>query len=116
MKKQITTLCIIVLCTFSLAGCSQKQKEKEIQKVTGVTTEAAATPAAKRSNSSGSYTPRKSYSSSSSNSSGSGGYSYNKSDPYYSKNDHDGDGRINDQEFQDAMGDAINDLLAASGY
>ena len=33
MKKQITTLCIIVLCPFSLAGCSQKQKEKEIQKV-----------------------------------------------------------------------------------
>ena len=109
MKKQITTLCIIVLCTFSLAGCSQKQKEKEIQKINGVTS--VATPA---TNTAKSFSKRTVGASSSSY--GSGGYSYNKSDPYYSKNDHDGDGRINDQEFQDAMGDAINDLLAASGY
>ncbi|MBQ8305957.1 MAG: hypothetical protein IJX90_07060 [Blautia sp.] len=45
----------------------------------------------------------------------SSGYGYDKNDPYYSANDHDGDGKINDQEFQDAMNDAINDLLAQYG-
>ena len=44
-----------------------------------------------------------------------GGYGYDPSDPYYSANDHDGDGKLSDQEFQDAMNDAIDDLLAAYG-
>ncbi len=62
------------------------------------------------------------YSSNPSNFSGGGysndsdGYSYDSSDPYYSANDHNGDGKINDEEFQDAMGDLLDDLLAANGY
>ena len=50
------------------------------------------------------------------NNSSSGGYGYDSSDPYYSANDHDGDGKINDQEFQDAMNDLIDDLLASQDY
>ena len=38
------------------------------------------------------------------------GYGYDPDDPYYSKNDHDGDGKITEEEFQDAMNDAIDDL------
>ena len=44
------------------------------------------------------------------------GYGYDKSDPYYSSNDHNNDGKISDSEFQDAMGDAIDDLLEEYGY
>lgn len=45
--------------------------------------------------------------------SSSGGYGYDSSDPYYSANDHDGDGKLTDEEFQDAMADAIIDMLLA---
>ena len=45
-----------------------------------------------------------------------GGYGYNANDPYYSSNDHDGDGKINDDEFHDAMNDAIDDMLKEIGY
>ena len=38
------------------------------------------------------------------------------SDPYYSSNDHNSDGLISDDEFQDAMNDAIDDLLSLYGY
>lgn len=54
--------------------------------------------------------------SSSSYSNNDAGYGYDSSDPYYSANDHNRDGKLNDQEFQDAMGDAIDDLLAEYGY
>lgn len=64
------------------------------------------------SSASSSSSSSKSYSSSSS----SGGYSYDPNDKYYSSNDHDGDGLINDDEFQDAMNAAIDDLLAEYGY
>ena len=36
------------------------------------------------------------------------GYGYDKSDPFYSANDHNGDGKINDEEFSDAMSDALD--------
>lgn len=55
-------------------------------------------------------------SNSSSYSNNSGGYGYDSNDPYYSANDHNGDGKLNGQEFQDAMGAAIDDLLAEYGY
>ena len=38
------------------------------------------------------------------------GYDYDSSDPYYSENDHNHDGKISDSEFQDAMGDLLDDL------
>ena len=38
------------------------------------------------------------------------GYAYDPNDPYYSSNDHNGDGKISDEEFEDAMEDAIEDL------
>ena len=44
------------------------------------------------------------------------GYSYDKNDKYYSSNDHNNDGKISDSEFQDAMGDAIDDLLEEYDY
>ena len=44
------------------------------------------------------------------------GYGYDSSDPYYSSNDHNSDGLISDDEFQDAMNDAIDDLLSLYGY
>ena len=43
------------------------------------------------------------------------GYSYDSSDPYYSSNDHDGDGKISDEEFQDAINDYMDDLLEDNG-
>lgn len=46
----------------------------------------------------------------SNNNSSEDGYSYDLNDPYYSANDHDGDGKITDEEFQDAIHDAIDDL------
>lgn len=36
------------------------------------------------------------------------GYSYSDTDPFYKANDHNGDGKINDEEFSDAMSDAID--------
>ena len=56
----------------------------------------------------------KTYSSSSSSSSSSSGYGYDANDPYYSAADHDGDGKLTDEEFQEAMGNAIDDLLAGT--
>ena len=53
-----------------------------------------------------------SYSSSSNDLSG---YGYDPSDPYYSAADHDGDGKLTDDEFQEAMGNAIDDLAALYG-
>ena len=35
------------------------------------------------------------------------GHSYDKSDPFYSANDVDGDGKLTDEEWQNAMDDAI---------
>ena len=46
----------------------------------------------------------------------SAGYGYDPSDPYYAANDHDGDGKLSDKEFQDAMNDAIDDLLEQYNY
>ena len=46
-------------------------------------------------------------------SSGSTGYGYDKYDPYYSKNDHNHDGKLSDEEFQDAWNEAIDDLIAS---
>lgn len=37
-------------------------------------------------------------------------YEYDRSDPYYSAHDKDGDGKLTEEEWQDAMSDAINDL------
>lgn len=54
------------------------------------------------------------YSDSDTDSNASDGYRYNKDDPYYSKNDHNGDGKINDEEFQDALGDALDDIANGS--
>ena len=34
---------------------------------------------------------------------------YDPDDKYYADNDHDNDGRINDNEFQDAVGDFMDD-------
>ena len=42
------------------------------------------------------------------------GYEYDSNDPYYSANDHNHDGKISDQEFQDAMGALLDDLAAAN--
>lgn len=36
------------------------------------------------------------------------GYSYSDTDPFYKANDHNADGKINDEEFSDAMSDAID--------
>ena len=44
------------------------------------------------------------------------GYGYDPDDPYYSANDHDGDGKLTDEEFQDAFNDALDDLYEAGGY
>ena len=38
------------------------------------------------------------------------GYSYDSDDPYYSANDHNHDGKISEDEFQDAMGNLLDDL------
>ena len=45
-----------------------------------------------------------------------GGYGYNADDPYYSANDHNSGGKISDDEFKDAMNDAIDDMLKEMGY
>lgn len=37
-------------------------------------------------------------------------YGYDRNDPYYSAHDLDGDGRLTEEEWQDAMSDAIDDL------
>ena len=50
-----------------------------------------------------------------SSSNDSSGYGYDPSDPYYSAADHDGDGKLTDDEFQEAMGNAIDDLAALYG-
>ena len=36
------------------------------------------------------------------------GHAYDKSDPFYTANDADGDGKLTDEEWQNAMNDAIN--------
>lgn len=36
------------------------------------------------------------------------GYGYDSSDPFYSANDHNHDGKLTDEEWQDAMDDAID--------
>lgn len=41
------------------------------------------------------------------------GYGYDMNDPYYRKNDHNNDGKLTDEEFQDAMGDFLDDLEKA---
>lgn len=41
---------------------------------------------------------------------------YNESDPYYSENDHNNDGRIDGDEFQDSLNDAIGDYLESYVY
>ena len=64
---------------------------------------------------SGSSSRPESSSSSYDSSASSSGYGYDPNDPYYSAADHDGDGKINDDEFQEAMGDAIDDLYALVG-
>lgn len=47
------------------------------------------------------------YSSDTESSSGDG-YGYSDTDPFYKANDHNADGKINDEEFSDAMSDAID--------
>lgn len=64
---------------------------------------------------SGSSSRTESSSSSYDSSASSSGYGYDPNDPYYSAADHDGDGKINDDEFQEAMGNAIDDLYAMMG-
>lgn len=60
-----------------------------------------------------SYNASSNYSNDSSNSYSSNdtnsdeGHAYSKDDPFYSANDHDGDGKLTDEEWQDAMNDAI---------
>lgn len=73
--------------------------------------------ASKKSASSKTSTSSSSSKSSGSNSSSSssGGYGYDPNDPYYSNADHNRDGKINDDEFQDAMGAAIDDLASLIG-
>ena len=44
------------------------------------------------------------------------GYSYDSDDDYYSDNDHNDDGLISDNEFQDALGDYMDDLLENYNY
>ena len=76
-------------------------------------TKAASSSSSSSSSGSGSSS---SYGNSSSDSySNSDGYAYDPSDKYYSANDKDGDGKINDQEFQNALGDLLDDM-AAEGY
>lgn len=48
------------------------------------------------------------YSSSNTNNDYSEGHAYDKSDPFYSANDVDGDGKLTDEEWQNAMSDAID--------
>ena len=36
-------------------------------------------------------------------------WNYDKNDKYYSNNDHDNDGYINDDEFRDAVGNWMDD-------
>lgn len=57
---------------------------------------------------SNSYNDYNSSTYSSSSSGGSEGYGYDKSDPFYSANDVDGDGKLTDEEWQNAMSDAID--------
>ncbi len=45
------------------------------------------------------------------NNSDDGGIKYDPNDDYYRENDHNHDGKINDEEFQDALGDYMDDLM-----
>lgn len=56
------------------------------------------------------YTPKTN--SGSGSGSGSGGMKYDPNDENYSSHDYDGDGRLSDQEFQDAFNDYVNDILS----
>lgn len=51
------------------------------------------------------YTPNKN------TDSGSGGMKYDPNDENYRSHDYDGDGRLSDQEFQDAFNDYVNKIL-----
>lgn len=44
------------------------------------------------------------------------GNKYDPSDPYYSANDADGDGYLTDEEWQNAMGDFLDDLASTYEY
>ena len=39
------------------------------------------------------------------------GYNYDEDDYYYSSNDKDGNGKLSDEEFQNAMGDYLDDIM-----
>lgn len=39
------------------------------------------------------------------------GYSYDSDDYYYSSNDKDGNGKLSDEEFQNAVGDYLDDIM-----
>ena len=54
-----------------------------------------------------SVTSSNSYNSSDYDNDYSEGHSYDKSDPFYSANDVDGNGKLTDEEWQNAMDDAI---------
>ena len=38
------------------------------------------------------------------------GYGYDRNDPYYKKNDLDGDGKLTDEEWSNALNDFVNDI------
>ena len=40
-----------------------------------------------------------------------GGVKYDPNDDLYREHDYNNDGKINDQEFQDALGDYMDDLM-----
>lgn len=54
------------------------------------------------------YDDSSSYSSSDDDSDG---YSYDSDDYYYSSNDKDGNGKLSDEEFQNAVGDYLDDIM-----
>ena len=41
---------------------------------------------------------------------------YNKSDSYFSSNDHDNDGNLSEDEWLDAWKDYLNDKFDETGY
>ncbi|MDO4482562.1 MAG: hypothetical protein Q4C14_07550 [Bacillota bacterium] len=51
------------------------------------------------------------YKSNSSNNNDDGGIKYDKNDELYREHDYNNDGKINDQEFQDALGDYMDQLM-----
>ena len=106
-------LCVVL----SLTACSGDDiKETVVSteiETTQATTEIETTQATSYSVPKTTRSYDNSYKKKESNNSSEQGYGYDMNDPYYRKNDHNNDGKLTDEEFQDAMGDFLDDLEKA---